>query len=357
MAGVRIGVDEVDPLVLGCTLLSAGGGGISEMALGELFLRGVLGDAGTVDVVPAHALADDALVVPVALVGSPTAFAERLISDALPLQLRAAVEQHAGRAVSALLPLQIAGVNGAVAVAFAARLGLPLVDADGMGRSSPTLRQVWMHVAGIDASPLLLVGEEGTSNVLRARTIETMNRLAWGSFSSLEGTVACATFLMRGAEVAHATLPGSVSKAIAVGRAVRGAADADPVAAVAHALGGQVVARGKIVHVQRPADPPWRGESIIVETDRDERIARVEFQNENVAVIEDGHVIATVPDIVNVLDARSGMPVLPERYRYGRRVAIVAAPTHPLWYGEAGLATAGPAAYGLELPARSIRTG
>ncbi|WP_160165500.1 DUF917 domain-containing protein [Conexibacter woesei] len=354
---MRIGVEEVDPLVLGCTLLSAGGGGVSEMSLAELFLRGVLGDAGTVDVVPAEALDDDALVIPVALVGSPTAFSEQLISDALPLQLKMAVEEHAQREVAAVMPLQIAGVNGPAAVAFAARLGLPLVDADGMARSSPTLRQVWMHLAGIDVSPVVLVGEEGTSNVLRARTIETMNRLAWGAFASLAGTVACAMFLLDGRDVARATIPGSVSAAIELGRRVRGANGSDPVAAVAAALGGQVVVRGKIVHVQRRADPPWGGGSIVVETDRDERIARVEFQTENVAVVEDGRVIATVPDVIDVLDVRSGMPVLPERYRYGRRVAIVAAPTHPLWYGERALATTGPAAYGLDLPARSIRSG
>ena len=44
---------------------------------------------------------------------------------------------------------EIGAGNGVLPVTWAARLGLPVVDADGMGRSFPEVPQVTMNLAGI----------------------------------------------------------------------------------------------------------------------------------------------------------------------------------------------------------------
>ena len=51
--------------------------------------------------------------------------------------------------VAALMAAEIGGGNGLLPITWAARLGLPLVDADGMGRAFPEVPQVTMHLAGI----------------------------------------------------------------------------------------------------------------------------------------------------------------------------------------------------------------
>ena len=48
---------------------------------------------------------------------------------------------------------EIGGGNGILPVALAAMAGLPVVDADGMGRAFPFGYQVAMHVVGRLAGP------------------------------------------------------------------------------------------------------------------------------------------------------------------------------------------------------------
>ena len=60
----------------------------------------------------------------------------------------------------------------------------------------------------------------------------------------------------------------------------------------------------------------------------------------------DERAIAMVPDLIVVLDAAIGDAVPTELLRYGQRVVVVGIPSAPVWRTEAGLAVAGPAAFG-----------
>ena len=47
-------------------------------------------------------------------------------------------------------------------------MGLPVVDADGMGRAFPEVPQVTMHLAGISPCPAVMTDERGNVVVFRA---------------------------------------------------------------------------------------------------------------------------------------------------------------------------------------------
>ena len=57
-------------------------------------------------------------------------------------------------------------MNSMLPIAAAARLGLPLVDADGMGRAFPELQMVTFTMGGVSATPMALVDEKGNSAIL-----------------------------------------------------------------------------------------------------------------------------------------------------------------------------------------------
>lgn len=59
------------------------------------------------------------------------------------------------------MPTEIGGSNGLLPVCWASRTGLPVVDADGMGRAFPEVPQVTTHLAGISPSPYLMTDERG----------------------------------------------------------------------------------------------------------------------------------------------------------------------------------------------------
>ena len=79
----------------------------------------------------------------------------------------------------------------------------------------------------------------------------------------------------------------------------------------------------------------------------------IEFQNENyVAFITkpDGSrdILATVPDLISLVDEDTGQPITTEEVRYGLRVAVIAMPCFPLWTTPQGLAAGGPVAFGYQ---------
>ena len=51
---------------------------------------------------------------------------------------------------------------------------------------------------------------------------------------------------------------------------------------------------------------------------------RLEFQNENLVALERGRVLASVPDLITVLDSETADAILTETIRYGQRVTVVA---------------------------------
>ena len=75
---------------------------------------------------------------------------------------------------------------------------------------------------------------------------------------------------------------------------------------------------------------------------------RLELQNENLVALEQGDVMASVPDLISVLDTETADAIATERVRYGQRVTVVAMPCHPVWRTQRGLEEAGPRAFGYD---------
>lgn len=79
----------------------------------------------------------------------------------------------------------------------------------------------------------------------------------------------------------------------------------------------------------------------------------VEFQNENYVAFTtspDGskNILATVPDLISLVDEDRGEPITTEDVRYGLRVAVISMPCSPLWSTPQGLRTSGPAVFGYQ---------
>ena len=55
--------------------------------------------------------------------------------------------------------------------------------------------------------------------------------------------------------------------------------------------------------------------------------------------------LATVPDLIAVLDARSGLAIGVPEYRFGLRVTVIAIAASPKWTSERGLAMGGPSKF------------
>jgi DUF917 family protein len=120
--------------------------------------------------------------------------------------------------------------------------------------------------------------------------------------------------------------------------------------------GGVVLFEGKVTGVERRTERGWTmGEAQIEGSGSfDRQTMTLHFQNEHLAAIRDGVVVATVPDLITALGAESGEPITAEEIRYGYRVVVIGMPCDPQWRTAAGLELAGPRRFGYDLDFRPV---
>lgn len=138
--------------------MGAGGGG--DPYVGKLVAISAVRECGEVPLLDPEEVPDDALVVPIAMMGAPTILAEKAVGEGEYKALYDIVSGFFGKPIYAFMPIEAGGVNSMLPIAAAARLGLPLVDVDGMGRAFPELQMVTFTIGGGCSTPMALVDEK-----------------------------------------------------------------------------------------------------------------------------------------------------------------------------------------------------
>jgi DUF917 family protein len=145
---------------------------------------------------------------------------------------------------------------------------------------------------------------------------------------------------------------GTLTLCEQVGRDIRGARERhqDPVAAAIERLDGRALFTGKVTDVARRTVAGFaRGEATLAGLGADDGASfSLSFQNEHLIAVRDGEVVASVPDLICVLDSETGEPVTTETLRYGLRVTVLGAPCDARWRTPEGLALAGPRYFGYD---------
>jgi DUF917 family protein len=348
---VTDGIRHLDASLLpamarGCSVLGAGGGGDTYTTL--LSAAYAIEQYGPVPLVDLDDLPDDGLIMPCGYIGAPTVSIEKLGSVNEGIWLREGLEEARGMPVVALMAAEIGGANGMQPVQWAARCGLPVVDADGMGRAFPEVPQVTMEIAGIDPSPSVMTDERGNRIVMRMRDGHWMERVARALSVQFGGRASSTEYTMTVAEARGATVRRSVSLAIRIGQ-VMSRGD-DPLTVLGEEIGARLLIEGKLVDVERRVTDGFVRGSAVIEGLRDDsgRLLRLEIQNEYLVALEDGEVRASVPDIITVLDTETGDAIHTERLRYGQRVSVIAFPCDPIWRTPRGMELAGPRPFGYD---------
>ncbi|MBD8011434.1 DUF917 domain-containing protein [Microbacterium sp. Re1] len=354
-----ITAEHIDGLARGAAVLGTGGGG--DPYIGALLARQALADTD-VTVVGLDEVPDDALVLFVAMMGAPTVMVEKLPSLDEVVEPVRALGVHLGRPVTHIACAEVGGVNSTIPIAAAAALGLPLIDADGMGRAFPELQMVLPTLHGVTASPLAFSDEKGNTGVLQTVDNSWTERIARVACVEMGCSVMISGFSMSGVQARESLVADSLSRCIEIGEAIARARDSktDPVAAAVALLHGRELIDGKVVDVQRATTTGFARGRARIDGAGDTSIT-LQFQNEHLVAEQDGQVLVTTPDLIMVLDGESGEPVTTEALRYGQRVRVAAAPADERWHSAAALAMVGPGYFGYDMRAHrfdgTISTG
>lgn len=349
-----IDVDDLPDLARGAALLGTGGGG--DPLIGMLLVKAAIEEHGPVTVLDPSEVPDDALVIPTAQMGAPTVVLERLPAGPEPLGALRRLEAYLGRTATATMPIECGGINSMIPLLVGATGGLPVVDADGMGRAFPELQMETFSVYGVPGSPLAISDENGHGVVIdTGHDNRQMEWLARGVTIRLGGVAYIAEYAMTGRQVRETAVPRTLSLALSVGRAIRRAREEhrDPVAGLAEAFGQTIYTHlrelfdGKVVDVERrTVDGFAKGRAVVQGADGS--ALEIAFQNENLVARRDGRLVAVVPDLICVLDAETAEPITTERLRYGQRVRVIGVSTPDLMRTPEALAVFGPSCFGLD---------
>lgn len=346
---------DIECLGLGATALGAGGGG--ETWVAELAVRDAIEHHGPVTVVEAGDLAPDDLVLPLGLIGTPTASSEKLPGGVEFSHAIDALTGYLNRTPAAVMALEIGGLNALFPLAVAARLGLPVVDADTMGRAFPRLEMTVLTLAGVPATPLSIADEKGNVVVLEALDHETTERVARAVVTEFGLIAAICCYPLRADQVVAHALLGSISGCLDLGRQLMAHArgEAGALETLLARTGGRRLFVGKVLDIERRSiDGTSRGSIVLEHLDLPDRTLRIEMQTELLLALEDGEVLAATPDLIVALDHEAGLPVTVEELAFGQRLDVLSLPCPPRWRTPDATALVGPAAFGYDIAATAV---
>ncbi|ORY87023.1 hypothetical protein BCR37DRAFT_390741 [Protomyces lactucae-debilis] len=371
-------VSEIDLklMSMGCYVLGCAGGGSPYPEY--LQLRDMLRAGHVLRIAEVEAFKDCETVLWGGHMGSPAVSVERLGAEEVVDAMRELLDYTRTPSYSAVMSLEIGGGNGLQPLIMGSSkfFDRPCLDADWMGRAYPTYWQTTICVYERDSLvPAAIASGDGKNMIMTKasndRIVDTALRAACTEMGSRVGMAVKPTTVDR---VRKYAVLNTMSLAWRIGRAIYVCQRKAQVMQVADRIidqvGGPTTAKklfaGKIVEVESKVSKGHSYGSITIEPlskDADEGAApcfktdgllRIPFKNENILAEWESpagvrEIIASVPDLVCVLDSQSGENLGVPEFRYGLRVTVLGITASPRWTDTpAGLELGGPQAFGYD---------
>lgn len=310
---------QIEDIIRGSTLLGAGGGGSPKT--GYLMVEAIK----NVVVVDASDVADESTVVVVAGMGSPVVLLKKgWKGEEVPALEK--MEEILQKKVDYLVAVESGGFNSIAPLHAGAIKGIPVIDGNGAGRAIPELEQTTFNLGGVRVEPICLADSGGNSCVLYPKDAKMGEDMARDITTLFGMTAGIACYPMTGKQLKETVVPGTISTAEAVGKAIREAKETgkDVVEAALKAMDGLLLAKGKVtkktVEVKSGFDYGriYVGDII------------VDYKNENMMAWKNNEPLVTVPDSICWL-GMDGESLTNADIEEGMEVAVIGKKAYPKW--------------------------
>ena len=362
-------MQEVEDLVRGVTFFGTGGGG--DSVKGSKFLKETLKDVGKIEIIDVNELDDDATVCTCFYMGSiaphtpevqekmkKMGYADIEVERVLPEAVKR-LEKYIGKKIDAIVAIELGGINTPAPIDAAARLEKKIINGDYAGRAIPEIVQTTPSLAGKNVCPMTSVDEWG--NVVYIEKVK--NHLCAEAMGKAISTVAFGlvgqtSFVMTGKEMKEIIIEGTITESLVVGKVLREAAESgkDPAKEVADLLNGWVLFKGKVVEkVWEDKEGYFWGTNTINGTDDfSGHEFKIWFKNENHITWLDGEVYVTSPDIIEVIDSKTGEPITNPAIKEGNEVVVIGVKKRAAFDNKVGIDRVGPIHYGFDIKHKPI---
>lgn len=352
---MKLGSESLDDLSAGAVFLATGGGGDPYVSC--LATRKVLDECGPVELLSIDDLDDDAYVVTIGGVGAPSVSLELLPSVDDPAVALQAFEEHVGRKVDAVVSFEVGGGNSMVPIIAAARRNIPVINGDGMGRALPEAQMMTYPIAGVAPTPAIALDYAGNIATFSTDSTATYERHVRNMAQAMGGMITTVEHPMTGAQLKQSIVPDTISFSIEVGRILRkyrGNARRiyRPLGdAFAKSLYGDLfhLYTGKVVDYASSVVGGYDiGQASIEAFDCDAQPLTINIKNEYLVAKIGDQVLASVPDLITVLDFETSTPINAERLRYGQRVTVYGIGCPDYYRQSKALAVVAPRCFGFD---------
>ncbi|WWC91500.1 uncharacterized protein L201_006446 [Kwoniella dendrophila CBS 6074] len=352
---------DLDFIRIGTYILGCGGGGDPQQDY--LCLREMVNEGGAkIRVIELGSLKSDQMIGWGGIMGSPEVGAERCLGEEYNEAMTELYKLLNYPPPAGLCALEIGGSNGMINMITGsdAILDIPVIDGDFMGRAYPT---------GWQTTPNIYDDEDKGKNLLPCCISSGDGNLLFMTRAKFDHSIDAslrAACTEMGTQVGHASRPltvefcqkamikNTVSLSWRIGRAVTLANKQHNISNVGSviidAIGGtetgKVLFAGKIVEINRRVYKGHSiGEVVIAASQPDEGVEdqsvtytgtlKIPFKNENLYAVHEvdgkSEIIATVPDLITVLDAGNGEALGTPDYKYGLHVIVFGVTAAPQW--------------------------
>jgi len=329
---------ELEWMLRGLGILGTGGGGDPD-AWGASIIDADLAKGRVYQLVNPEEVGEDALVVSGGYLGSVAEdrALDRVVDEwEKCFELEGALremETLIGRRIDYIVPFEMGGGNTPVILSAGARLGIPVVDGDALGRAAPETQMTSFIGHGIQLAPMPLVDSRGTLIIVKkSDDIFFPDEVGRFVASTKQGLIANSHYPMSGADLKRSVIPNTITKAIDLGRFVdslTGSAEAK-LTKLNNYLHGFPLLWGRVVEVEGEDRGGFYHAHTRVEGlgEFKTHVVDLTIKNEVMWARLDGHPAVIFPDLVLVLDPDTNKGVMTPDIKEGRELLLVAVPCH-----------------------------
>lgn len=351
---------DLTDILNGAAILGAGGGG--DLTEGFEMIEMALAAGKTFRMVSVDEVPDDAVVCTPYLLGAISALSaeEEALYHDLPRGVHHPIllayemfQEKLGTTFYGTTACEMGGSNTAAAFFPAAMNDHFIIDADPAGRAVPEITHSTYYLAGLPAAPIFAANEFGETFMLdhvkddmRAETlVRALSTVSRHSIAAIDHALPMA-------RLRDALIPGTITKAMKLGAAWRKAREAgdDVAQVIAQSASGFVAFEGHVSDctyetlegftigdIQIVGSGAYAGTSM-----------RISVKNENMAAWIDGEVLATVPDLICIIDKDAKAQVSNPDVEIDQSVSVVLLPSPAAFRTPKGLEIFGPKYAGID---------
>lgn len=353
-----LSLQEVEDMLYGACIFGTGGGG--SLTEGLELVRRLYAEGKSVSMIALDEVKDDWLIASPYYVGSVAPPSDEVkqrlaglpvLPDEVSLLAARALQAYLGKKIEAVIATELGG-NTACAIETAMSLQVPLVDADPAGRAVPDLAHTTFHIYDVSISPFALANRFGDTLIVQHAVNHDRAEQIARSFASISGNLAgVCDHPVTGERLKTSVIAGTLSKSQQVGRAMREVREQGtiPAQAIVAAGGGTHLFHGVI------RGATWKdvggfieGDVLIESSRQGELPLSIWFRNEYMTAKKGEELLSIIPELITILDHKTGEPILNPSCEAGMVVDVVTFPAPVDWETEKGLSIFGPEYIGMD---------